>query len=236
MGSKSVYVNCQECSARPMSIFCGLTTGEIDQVSHHKSVTIYKKRSIIFNEGDTPHGIYTVNTGKVKIYQITETGKEQIVRMVRPGDVIGYRALITGEKYSCTAEVIEDSNICFIPKSVFFQMTEENASISKKLLRLLSIDLKRAENKITTLVDKPVRGRLAEALLFLKETYGFENDAATINIILTREEIANLAGTTKETAIRLLSELKDEKVLEFSGKKIKIKNLPSLISLANICD
>jgi CRP/FNR family transcriptional regulator, polysaccharide utilization system transcription regulator len=236
MESKSVYINCQECLARPMSIFCGLSTQEIDKVGHYKSVALYKKRSVIFNEGDNPHGIYTVNSGKVKIYQLTETGKEQIVRMIRPGDVIGYRALITGEKYSCTAEAIEDSVICFIPKSVFFNMAEENGSISKKLLRLLSIDLRRAENKITTLVDKPVRGRLAEALLFLRETYGMESDNATINIVLTREEIANLAGTTKETAIRLLTELKDEKILEFSGKKIKIKNIPSLVSLANVCD
>lgn len=219
-----------------MSIFCGLTENEIDKVSFQKDVRQLRKKSIIFREGEIPHGIYTVNAGKVKIFQLTETGKEQIVRMARPGDVIGYRALITGEKYSCTAETIEEAYICFIPKNVFFSMTEENASISKKLLRLLSLDLKRAENKIATLVDKPVRGRLAEALLFLKETYGLENDNATINVVLTREEIANLAGTTKETSIRLLADLRDEGILEFTGKKIKIKNYNGLISLANICD
>lgn len=231
-----MHVNCQECNARTHSIFCELTPSEIDSVSHYKTVTQYKKKSIIFNQGGQPHGIYTVNSGKVKIYQITENGKEQIVRLAKEGDVLGYRALLTGEKYSCTAETIEDSKICFIPKSVFFDMVDKNISISRRLLQLLSADLKRAENKISTLVEKPVRERLAEAILFLKEIYGFEADNATLNIVLTREEIANIVGTSKETAIRLLSELKDENVVQFVGKKIKVTDLKTLNHLANLLD
>jgi CRP/FNR family transcriptional regulator len=236
MGNRLVHVNCHECQARPVSIFCSLSKDEISNVSKYKTVTSYKKKSIIFQQGAQPHGIYTVNSGKVKIYQVTETGKEQIVRMAKKGDVLGYRALITADKYSCTAEVIEESNICFIPKSVFLDMTTQNGSISNNLLKLLSTDLKRAENKIANLVDKPVRERLAEALLFLKETYGFEGDNATLNIVLTREDIANIVGTSKETAIRLLSEFKDEHLVEFEGKKIKLSNIRSLAHLANVQD
>lgn len=236
MGNRILHVNCFECQARPSSIFCSLSKEEISDISTKKTVTVYKKKSIIFNQGQQPHGIFTVNSGKVKIFQTTENGKEQIVRLAKKGDVLGYRALLTGDKYTCAAEVLEESNICFIPKSVFFDMSENNATISNNLLRLLSNDLKRAENKITTLVEKPVRERLAEALLFLKETYGFEADNATLNVILTREEIANIVGTSKETAIRLLSELKDENIVQFEGKKIRISNIRSLSNLANIFD
>lgn len=236
MVNKVVHVNCRECKARTASIFCEITPEQIEMVSHFKTVTVYKKKSLIFNEGSHPHGIYTVNSGKVKVYQLTETGKEQIVRLAREGDVLGYRALITGETYSCSAVAIEDSQICFIPKSVFADMIGSNRSITQNLLRLLSGDLKRAENKIATLVDKPVRERLAEALLFLKETYGLEPDNTTLNIILTREEIANIVGTTKETAIRLLSDLRDEEVIAFSGKKIVLNNISRLSSIANLSD
>jgi CRP/FNR family transcriptional regulator len=236
MGNRVIHVNCHECQARPASIFCSLSKEEINDVSTVKTVTIYKKKSIIFHQGAQPHGIYTVNSGKVKIYQITENGKEQIVRMAKRGDILGYRALITGEKYSCTAEVIEESNICFIPKSVFFSMSEKNGTISNNLLRLLSNDLKRAENKIATLVEKPVKERLAEALLFLKETYGFEKDNATLNVVLTREDIANIVGTSKETAIRLLSEFRDENLVSFDGKKIRLSNIKSIANLAKARD
>lgn len=236
MGNRIIHVNCHECQARPASIFCALSKEEINNISSIKTVTVFKKKSVIFNQGAQPHGIYTVNSGKVKIYQITENGKEQIVRMAKKGDVLGYRALLTGDKYSCSAEVIEESNICFIPKSVFFEMSNKNASISNNLLKLLSHDLRRAESKITTLVEKPVRERLAEALLFLKETYGFEKDNVTLNVVLTREEIANIVGTSKETAIRLLSELKDENIVQFEGKKIKISDMRSLANLACITD
>jgi CRP/FNR family transcriptional regulator len=236
MGNRILHVNCHECPARPLSIFCDLSKDEINNISTIKTVTVYKKKSVIFHQGGLPHGIYTVNSGKVKIYQVTENGKEQIVRMARKGDVLGYRALITGDKYTCTAEVIEESNICFIPKSVFFEMSDKNGSISNNLLKLLSHDLKRAESKITTLVEKPVRERLAEALLFLKEIYGFEKDGATLNVILTREEIANIVGTSKETAIRLLTDLKDENIVQFEGKKIRIADMKTLKNLACITD
>jgi CRP/FNR family transcriptional regulator, polysaccharide utilization system transcription regulator len=236
MGNRILHVNCFECPARPSSIFCSLSKEEINDISTLKTVTAFRKKSVIFNQGSLPHGIFTVNSGKVKIYQITENGNEQIVRMAKRGDVLGYRALITGDKYTCTAEVIEDSNICFIPKSVFFDLSDKNASISGNLLKLLSHDLKRAESKITTLVEKPVRERLAEALLFLKETYGFEKDNITLNVVLTREEIANIVGTSKETAIRALAEFKEENLVQFEGKKIKIPSIRALANLACISD
>ncbi len=236
MRRSSTYFNCRDCSARHSSIFCNLSEEQLDDINHHKSLSTFRKKTVIFNQGTTPHGIYTVNTGKVKIYQLMESGKEQIVRLARPGDVLGYRALITGEKYLCSAETLEESTICFIPKAKFSEMFEKNPTISRNLISLLSSDLRKAEHKITELVEKPVKERLAETLLFLKEVYGLENDNCTLNIVITRGDIANITGTSTETAIRLLSEFKDLNLIDFNGKKIILKNLKTLSELANLTD
>lgn len=230
------YYNCRECTARHDSIFCNLSEEQLDDINRHKAISTYKKKSVIFSQGTTPHGIYTVNTGKVKVYQLMESGKEQIVRLAKPGDVIGYRALVTGEKYLCSAETLEESKICFIPKAKFSELFEKNSTISANLIRLLSADLRKAEHKITELVEKPVKERLAETLLFLKEIYGLESDNVTLNIVITRGDIANITGTSTETAIRLLSDFKDARLIDFNGKKIVFKDLNALADLANISD
>ena len=108
--------------------------------------------------------------------------------------------------------------------------------MSMEMMKLLSQDLKHAEQSITHLAQKPVRERLAEALLFMKETYGYLPDGKTIDLRITREEIANLVGTATETAIRLLSDLKNEGVISLEVKKIQIADVNLLIKIANIED
>jgi CRP-like cAMP-binding protein len=227
---------CHQCQARFKSVFCDLNEQEVSVINDNKGCNTYKKGQIIFYEGSFPHGLFCVNSGKIKIAQTGDEGKEQIVRLAKEGDILGYRALLSGEKYSCSATALDETSICFIPKQIFFTLIEKNANLSKEILKLLSHDLKKAEHKITDLVHKPVRERLAEALLFLKETYGLESDNATLNVILTREEIANIAGTATETAIRLLSEFKKEKLIDLNGKKITFLNQNLIIKTANIND
>ena len=104
------------------------------------------------------------------------------------------------------------------------------------MMKLLSSDLRRAEHSITNIAQKPVKERLAEAILFMKETYGLEADNMTLSVVMTREDIANFVGTATETAIRLLADLKHDNVIEFVGKKIKIVNYKQLVFAANIDD
>lgn len=181
-------------------------------------------------------GLYCINSGKVKLSQSGADGKDQIIRLAKDGDVLGYRALLSGDRYSNSATALDDSNICFIPKEVFFKLIEKNASLSLQVMRMLSENLKNAQQRITDMAQKPVRERLAEALLFLKETYGFEDDGVTLNVPVSREDLANMAGTATETTIRLLSDYKQEGMLELPGRKIKITNLPKLVKVANIHD
>jgi CRP/FNR family transcriptional regulator len=191
---------------------------------------------LIFREGGKPSGIFCMNTGKVKITKMGDEGKEQIVRLARPGDILGYRSLISGEAYSGSAAALEDASICFIPRSTIIALIESSHNFSFELLKLLSHDLKEAEEKMTNLAQKPVRERLAEALLFIKETYGFTEDQQTINVNLTREDMANVVGTATETTIRLLSDFKSEGIIELNGRKIKLLDVARLLRIANLHD
>ena len=236
MNKKQLQPKCQHCQARFKSVFCDLSEEDLNTLNLSKGCNTFKKGQVVFNEGSFAHGIFCMNSGKVKIAQAGDEGKEQIVRFAKDGDILGYQTLLSGDKYSCSATAIDDASICFIPKNTFFNLIGKNANLSMEIMKLLSHDLKKAEHKITDLAQKPVRERMAEALLFLKETYGYENDNATINVILSREEIANMVGTARETATRLLSEFKDDSIVELVGKKIKILNHQKLVKTANVFD
>lgn len=234
--NKFNYPSCQFCSSREASVFCDMNHEDLDDINMNKGANLYKKGQIIFEEGFRPQGIYCINQGKIKISKRGDRGKEQIIRLAKDGDIIGYRALISGENYSTSAYALEDSVVCMIPKQTFNNTMQRNPALTHKLIYLLTNDLKVAEHKITELAQKPVRERLAESLLMLKETYGFEKDNKTLNVILSREDFANLIGTATETVIRLLSDFNSEKIIQLEGKKIILTNVPKLLSIANIED
>ena len=131
---------------------------------------------------------------------------------------------------------LEDTQVCFIPKELFIHILKNDAGLTFEMMKLLSDELHKTELKLTHLAQKPVRERLAEILLFIKETYGFEDDGITLNVRLSREEIANLVGTATESTIRLLSEFKRDAMVELDGKKIKIINQKKLLKTANLQD
>ncbi len=229
-------IDCHTCKFRMRSVFSDLSPEELELINESKTCSIYKKGQIVFHERAYPHGLFCVNEGKIKLVRAGTDGKEQIVHLAKNGDVMGYRALLSGDKYSCSAVTMEDSSLCFIPKTVFTGMVEKSPRLALQMIRLLSNELKQAEKNITNFTQKPVKERLAQSLLLLKETYGFEEDNQTLNIAVTREEIANIAGSTRETVARTLSELNEDKVVELNGKKIKILQFKKLVDIANISD
>jgi len=236
MNIKLESPSCASCQSRLTNVFCTLTDDQLTNLSVEKSCNLYKKGQLVFFEGNRPTGLYCVTKGKIKIYQIGIEGKEQIIRLARDGDILGYRSLIGGEIYTASASVIEDATICFIPKKTFFDLLQSNSELSTRMMKLLSSDLKAAEKRITGLAQKPVRERLAETILMLKEFYGVESDAVTIKANLSREDIANIVGTATETAIRVLSDFKSEKILNLRGKKIQVLDHETLLKAANVFD
>lgn len=227
--------SCKTCKTRTSSIFCCLKGDLLEELDFNKNCITIKKGQGIFFENNRPQGLYCVHVGKIKISKTGTGGKEQIVRFAKDGDVIGYRAMLSGETYSANAVALEDSEICFIPKDSFIKIVQNNTELAFKLMDLVAKDLKQAEKKITELSQKPVRERTAEALLMLLEFYGVEADG-TLNINLTREDLAGIVGTATETLIRILSDFKSHHIIETVAKKIKILDKNQLIRISELYD
>src|ERR1017187_4839353 len=223
MTNKSLVPNCLDCTIRRNSLFSNLKNDELEQLDSLKDASIYKKGQTIFREGNHPKGIFCIHSDKVKVFKLGSNYKEQIIRMAKEGNLIGYRSLICCDKYRASAATIEDSTICFIPREHFLKVLDDDPNLSKKLMKLLCEDLSMAETKMVEMMQKPVRERLAEGLLVLKATYGLMEDGKTLNIVMTREDLASFIGTTTETATRILSDLNMENIISLDKKKIRIE-------------
>ncbi|MBI2259948.1 MAG: Crp/Fnr family transcriptional regulator [Flavobacteriia bacterium] len=228
-------IPCTNCE-HGKSIFCHLTEEEKSFLSEVKGLNYYKKGQTIFYEGNHAHGIFCLHDGKIKLSKLGKDGKEQIVRFAKTGEILGYRALLSNDNYQATATAMVDSYICIIPKDRFLKIMEMNSKLSLKLINLLSKDLKTAEQHLIDIAQKSVKERIAESLMVLGSTFGYLKDQKTLNISMTRSEIADMAGTTTESAIRTLIHLSDEKIIDLEGKNIKILKPQKLLEIANIND
>ncbi|MCB0484318.1 MAG: Crp/Fnr family transcriptional regulator [Flavobacteriales bacterium] len=227
---------CDRCKGLGTTCFQALGVDKIKEVSDFKSGEFYKKGQTIFYEGNHPQGLFCVKDGKIKIHKTGDDGKEQITRFVSSGEFLGYRALLSDETYSASATAIDDTSVCFIPKHIYMELLETEHKFSLNMLKLLSEDLKDSESKMINLLQKPVREKIAEALLILRRSFGFEDDGKTLNVVITRREIGEIAGITTETTIRTLSDFKKERLISFNQKKIVVENLPALIRTAGLVD
>lgn len=225
---------CHNIIDNQMSVFSVLSKEEKDQLKKNSTCTYYKKGDIIYKEGDKPNGLICLSKGKVKIFKEGVGGREQIVRMAKPVGFIGYRALFAEQNYLASAEAIEDSVICTIEKEALYKVLHSNSDLSFNIIRSLASELGFSNNRTVTLTQKHIRGRLAESLLFLKDTYGFEEDGSTIKVYLSREDIANLSNMTTSNAIRTLSTFASEKIIALDGRKIKITDLKTLEKVSDL--
>ena len=205
-----------------MSVFKVLNDEQKDRLKEKSTLAYYKKNEIIYKEGDKPTGLLFLSKGKVKIYKEGVGGREQIVRMARLNGFIGFRALFAKQNYLATAEAIEESEIYTIEKQTLFDTLKENGEFGFQIIEYLASELGFSNTRTVTLTQKHIRGRLAESLIFLKETYGFEEDGATLKVYLSREDLANLSNMTTSNAIRTLSSFAQEDIISLNGRKIKL--------------
>jgi len=225
--------SCANCG-NENSIFCCLPNIELDKLSENKDNNFFKKGQVIFYEGNHPHGMYCIYKGKVKISKLGDEGKEQIVRFAGEGELLGYRSSLSNESYKATATAMEDCYICHLPKDKFNEALNNNSKFSLEVIRLLSEDLKKSEQNLINISQKPVRERIAETLINLKKRFGYEDDGKTLSVTLTRREIGDIAGTTTETTIRTLSDFVKDGIIELEGKKIQILDLNKLTRTASL--
>jgi CRP-like cAMP-binding protein len=228
--SSSLLFSCVACPTRAKSVLSEIPEEILEELSKARVINIYKKGQTLFYEGNRPYGVYCMNRGKVKLTKHAPEGKTFIVRIAQSGDMIGYRAFFTNELYTSTAEVMEDATICFLDRERFFDLLKKHPPFSLKLLAMMGKDIKCAEETSRDLAYKSSQERIVELLLTLKETYGVEQDDGTykLDILLSREELASMLGTTTETAVRLMTWLKDKDLISMNKKYICINNLDGL--------
>ena len=228
--------SCNECDAHGEGIFCSISAESKEFLSEKKGGNFYKKGQAIFYEGNHANGLYCIYSGKVKLSKLGDDGKEQIVRFAKTSDILGYRSLLSDEPYHATATAMEDCHVCLLSKEEFLQLMEKDPKLSLSVVQLLSKDLRSAEQLLIDIAQKSVKERIAESLVLLKNTFGYQEDGETLSITLTRSEIADIAGTTTETTIRTLAQLSDSGLIELSGKKIRILDFHKLVNTASIYD
>ncbi len=220
------HVTCQNCLVRKDSLLCAISGDNLSEINYNKSCSYFKKDQPLFIEGNLPRGVFCINDGKVKIYSRGEEGKEQIIHIATSGEIVGFRAMFSGEPYSVAANTLEESNICFIAKSDFLDLVDTNTTLRNGILKELSKELADRASFIKNMAQKSVRERLASALLILDDIY-------TDNFInLSREDLANFVGTATETLIRLLKDFKDEGFVKTHVRKIEVLDKEGLILLA----
>ncbi len=223
--------NCNECITKQFNSLNKLSKNQLINISEHKTEASFKRGETIFKEGDNLNGIYCVRNGNVKLSKLSSNGKDQIVRFVKHGELLGYRSVISQHPAGLTVTALDDMDACYLSKDKIFDLLKSNPNFSLDIFRAVSHDLNEANVSLTDMAQKSVRERLAHTLLFLDEMFGEDNEQ-NINVQLSREEIANVIGTATESAIRLLSEFKKDELISLKGKKIKILDAQGLEKIA----
>ncbi|MFN8575385.1 MAG: Crp/Fnr family transcriptional regulator [Candidatus Sericytochromatia bacterium] len=224
--------SCMTCKSRERSALSDIPLDVLDELNKTRVTNIYKKGQTIFYEGNRPYGVYCMTSGKVKLVKHAPDGKNFIVKIAKQGDLLGYRAFFTNELYSSTAEVLEDSMVCFIDKDKFFDLIRKYPPFSLKLLAMMGHDIKCAEENSRDMAYKSSQERIVETILSLNDVYGQKDEnSIKVDIQLSRDDLASLIGTTTETTVRLLTWLKEKKLITMKSKYIYINDLDGLKSL-----
>ena len=226
-------VGCEFCKSQHRSLLKSLSGEEKRLLDANKTCTRYRKGQVLFHEGTRPLGVFCVNAGTIKVFRHGIDGKEQIIKVSKAGDLLGYKALISEQHYAHSAQALEDCVVCFIPKEDFLKLLEPGSKFYMDLLKAVCSEHEEVSARMTEMAQRSVRQRLALTLIMLKDTYGVEQDVeGTIEINLTREDLANIVGTATESLIRLLNQFKKDGLISSSGRKIKIVNTDGLIQAA----
>jgi len=199
-----------------------LTPEERELVLGKMQVRTYRKNEPIYSEGDKPSHLLCLLSGKVKIYKDGVGGRAQIVRVINAVECFGYRAAFAEENYVTAAAAFETSVIASIPIDLVRNLIMRNSQLAWFFLRRLAIALGTSDVRTVNLTQKHIRGRLAECILYLKESYGTEEDSKTLSVYPSREDMANLSNMTTSNAIRTLSVFVQEGLIALDGRKIKI--------------
>jgi CRP-like cAMP-binding protein len=223
--------NSKDCDLKSC-MFCQLCIPEwLPAINTSRQMVHIKKGELLFEEGKAMTGVYFVYSGIVKVHK--QWGqKELIVRFAKKGDIVGHRGLGNDVIYPVSGTALDNVSACFIPLDFFMSSLKFNFEFIKWLMLFFAEELKLSERKMRNLAHMPVKGRVAQALLLLKNKFGTRQEGH-IDILLSRQDLAAYAGTTYETVFRIMTEFTDQKIVAIDGKKITVLKEDGLLGLTN---
>jgi len=225
---------CENCPAHLSGIFADLTVDQAREVEKGRVLDHYQKGQVLYYEGHHPLAAYCLLSGQVKVYRILAGGQRRILRLAGPGDLLGHESLLKKDAYEANAEAMEGCYVCTLPKAAVLPILEKNPGVLLRLLEKVTADLKVLQGAGTSDPGRsPVSVRMARLLLDLNQRFGRPvHGGSSMELALTRAEIASMLGTTTETTIRVLARFQKQGVLSLSHNAIDLKNISALQALA----
>ena len=217
------------CQIKENTFFSGLTEKQVDAFKNDIKTSFYGKREVVYLEGDECKGVYIVRLGRVKLVRSSRSGKEQIIKILTNGDLLGLEAFYSGNTYASTAITMEETDLCFLDRDAFFSILKKEPEISTRLVMALSRELDQAYAQIGNMGLFSAREKLAHLICTLADEYGSEdNGHIRLHLTFSRLEIAEMLGITQETSIRLLKSFEEEGIIDIRNKELLIKEMERL--------
>lgn len=224
-----IIENCFSCPHREDRLFCNLPQAALQRLAEITSVAAYPKGATLFVEGQSPRGVFIVCGGRVKLSTSSADGKTLILRVADTGEVLGLAAAVSGKPYQATADVLEPSQVNFIPKAEFLQFLSQHGEAALRVAQQLSENYQTALAEMRTIgLSHSAGEKLAHFLLDLAAEHMKDKGDIKLKLTLTHEEIAQMIGASRETVTRLFADFKKRQLLQVKGSTLIITNRAGL--------
>lgn len=204
----------------------------LSELKENRSVNTYRKKQIIYSQGNYPSKLYYILKGKVKNFRCNEDGKELILKLYKEGDFIGHMALLEDRRYQESAQALEDTELAVIPKAEFDELVNNNPAVLKSFINILARNIHENEEHLLGIAFQSVRKKVAFVLVSLYQKYNTLPEKS-FTIDMSRENLASIAGIAKESMIRTLSDFKDENLIRIESSYIQVLNYQKLLQVVS---
>jgi len=229
---KKIVKDCQLCKIRSSSIFSSINEQDVKKLNNCKTTHEYKRGQVIFYEGNPSLAVYCVHSGIVKLFKTGYSGEEFVIRLLGPGEIIGFRALLADEHFAASAQAVSDTQICIISKEDFLDVLNSSTELSFNVMAKLAVDLRIAEEQFLSRAQETVKQRTARMLIQLLETSNELSESdSRISVPILRSEMAQVVGTTPETLSRTLRGLAQKGIIKLTRSDISVTEADKLRSI-----
>ncbi|HJO73535.1 MAG TPA: Crp/Fnr family transcriptional regulator [Rhodospirillales bacterium] len=229
--SPRVLAGCFSCQARQRTEWCVLNEDDLKRINDAKKSRQCLPGEVLYHQGDACRGIVCIESGMIGIRKIDADGNSVLLGLAYPGDTLGYRALLMAQGHEVSAEVLKKGSVCLIGEGTVRSLLDHNPSLGHRFLWRAVKDLGEAENKFLESVTLTVRARFAHLLLILKDRYAtdVEDGAISLELPLSRQDLAAMIGIRPETMSRTIRQFEDDGIAHFSGRTVHVPRIASLL-------